>query len=110
MEPEATAGELHTHVFSLSLSLRICSSSSVVHTVSPSRGRDVAVYVFDINQPSLPTPFQSVLVSVSAFMALSSVFHSTNSLDNSSLSHFALPVLLLPYWSFLSLYESLLQP
>ena len=24
---------------------------------SPSRGGDVAVYVFDINQPSLPTPF-----------------------------------------------------
>ena len=26
---------------------------------SPSRGGDVAVYVFDINQPSLPTPFLS---------------------------------------------------
>ena len=36
-----------------------------VSTHSPSRGRDVAVYVFDINQPSLPTPFYSVLVSVS---------------------------------------------
>ena len=43
---------------------------------SPSRGGDVAVYVFDINQPSLPTPFSSVLVSVSVFMALSTVFHS----------------------------------
>ena len=32
---------------------------------SPSRGGDVAVYVFDINQPSLPTPFYSVLVSIS---------------------------------------------
>ena len=29
---------------------------------SPSCGEDVAVYVFDINQPSLPTPFYSVLV------------------------------------------------
>ena len=29
---------------------------------SPSRGRDFAVYDFDINQPSLPTPFYSVLV------------------------------------------------
>ena len=31
------------------------------------------------NQPSLPTPFYSVLVSVSDFMALSTVFHSTSS-------------------------------
>ena len=28
----------------------------------PSRGGDDAVYVFDVNQPSLPTPFYSVLV------------------------------------------------
>ena len=34
---------------------------------SPSRGGDVAVYVFDINQLSLPTLFYSVLVSISAF-------------------------------------------
>ena len=26
-------------------------------------GGDVALYVFDINQPSVPTPFYSVLVS-----------------------------------------------
>ena len=32
---------------------------------SPSRGGDVTVYAIDINQPSLPTPFYSVLVSVS---------------------------------------------
>ena len=37
---------------------------------SPSRGGNVAVYVPDINQPSLPTPFYSVLVSISVFMAL----------------------------------------
>ena len=55
---------------------------------SPSRGGDVAVFVFNINQPSLPTPFHSVLVSISVFMALSTVFHSINSPDNSSLSHF----------------------
>ena len=35
-----------------------------------------AVYVFDINQPSLPTPFYSALASVSVFRALSTVFHS----------------------------------
>ena len=66
----------------------------------------VTVYVFDINQPSLPTPFYSVLVSVSVFMALSTVFHSINSPDNSPLSHSVLPVLFLPCWSF-QLYVSL---
>ena len=35
---------------------------------SPSRCGDNAVCVPDINQPSLPTPFYSVLVSVSVFM------------------------------------------
>ena len=38
------------------------------------RGGDVAVYVLVINQPSLPTPFYSVLVSISVFMALSTWF------------------------------------
>ena len=38
---------------------------------SPSHGGDVVAYVFDINQLSLPTPFYSILVSVSVFMALS---------------------------------------
>ena len=31
--------------------------------------------LFDINQPNLPTPFHSVLVSISVFMALSTIFH-----------------------------------
>ena len=60
-----------------------------------------------------PTPFYFVLVSVSVFMALSTVFHSMNSPHNSPLSHSALPVLFLPYWSlqlYISLCESLLQP
>ena len=61
---------------------------------------DAAVNVFNINQPSLPTPFYSVLVSVSAFMALSTVFPFINSPDNAPLSHFVLPVLFLPYWFF----------
>ena len=61
---------------------------------------DIAVYVFDMNQPSLPTPFYSVLVSVSVFMALSTVFHATNSPHNSPRSHSVLPVLILLYWSF----------
>ena len=38
------------------------------------RGGDVTVYALDINQPSFPTPFYSVLVSVSVFMALSICF------------------------------------
>ena len=45
-------------------------------------------------------------VFVSVFMALSTVFHSINSPDNSLLSHSVLPVLFLPYWSF-QLYISL---
>ena len=57
-------------------------------------------FMFDINQPSLPTPFYSILVSISVFMALSRVFHSRNSSDNSLFSHFVLPVLILPCWSF----------
>ena len=66
---------------------------------SPSHGGDVVVYVKDINQVSLPTPFYLVLVSISVFMVLSTVFHSINSPDNSLLSHSVLPVLILPYWS-----------
>ena len=73
---------------------------------SPSRGGDVTVYVCDTNQPSSPTPFYSVLVSISVFMALSNVFHSINSPDNSPFSHPVLPVLSLPY-RFFQLYVSL---
>ena len=64
----------------------------IVPAGSPSRGGDVAVYVFDINELSLLTPFYSVLVSVSAFTALSTVFHSINSPDNSPFSHSVFPV------------------
>ena len=68
---------------------------ATVPTGSPSRGGDVAVYVFDVNQLSLPAPFYSVLVCVSVFMALSIVFHSINSPDKSPLSYSVLPVLFL---------------
>ena len=80
---------------------------------SPSRGGDVAVYVFDVNQPSLPTPSYSVPVSISVFMALSAVFHCINSPDNFPLSYSVLPVLFLLNWSFqlyIFLYKSFLQP
>ena len=52
-----------------------------------SRSGHVAVYVLDIEQPSMPTIVHSVLVSVSVFMALSTVFYSMNSSDNCPLSH-----------------------
>ena len=61
-------------------------------------GADVAVCVFNVNQPSLLTPFKkSVSVSVSVFIALLTVFRSINSPDNSPLSHFVLPILFQPY-------------
>ena len=43
------------------------------------------VYVQDITE--LARSFYSVLVSVSVFMALSTIFHFINSPDNSPLSH-----------------------
>ena len=57
------------------------------------------------NQPNLPTPFYSVLVSISAFVALSTVFYSINSPHNSPLSHSVLPILSLPH-RFFQLYIS----
>ena len=78
----------------------------------PSRGVDVTVYVLDINQLSLPTFFYSVLVSVSAVMAISTVFHS-------KILKTILRFLILFFWSYfcligpfnyISLCESLRQP
>ena len=65
-----------------------------------------------INQPTLPTSFYSVLVSVSVFMTLSTAFHSTDSPDKSLLSHSVLPVLfyLTGPFNYISLFESLSQP
>ena len=86
---------------------------SLVPAGSPPRGGDATVYVKDINQLSVPTPFYSVLVSISVFMAFSAVFHSIDSPHSSPFFRSVLPVLSLPYWSFqpyISLYESLLQP
>ena len=69
----------------------------VVPSDSPSRGGDVAVYFSEVNQPNLPTPFYSVLVSVSVFLALSTVFHFISSPDISPLSRCVLPVLFRPH-------------
>ena len=73
---------------------------NIIPTGSLSCGGDVTVYVYDINQPSLPTPFYSALVSISVFMALSTVFRFINSPYNSPFSDSVLLVLSLPYWSF----------
>ena len=119
----STAGRYHCtgcHNCTVQIVTRWCANSIIwlimylewkfpqlpVAAGSPSRGWNVAVYVFNTNQPSLPTPFLSFLVSVSVFMALSTVFHSINSPDNSSLSHSGLPVLCQSNWSF-QLYISL---
>ena len=59
-----------------------------------------------VNQPSLPTPFDSVPVSISVFMALPTVFHSVISPDSSPFSYSVPVILALPYWSF-QLYISL---
>ena len=48
----------------------------------------------------MPTSFYSVHMSISVFMALSTVFHFINAPDNSPLSPSVFPVLCLPYWSF----------
>ena len=53
-----------------------------------------------------PLLFISILVSIYIFMALSTVFLSVKSPDNSPLSHAVLPVLILPCWS-IQLYISL---
>ena len=57
-------------------------------------------FMSNINHPSLPAPFYSVLVSISVFMALSTALHSIKSPDNSPLSHSVLLVLFLSYWLF----------
>ena len=67
---------------------------------SPSHGGDVKVYVLDISKPSLPTPFTLCSCIYFSVMALSPVFHSINSPDNSLYPHSVLPVLFLPHWSF----------
>ena len=68
---------------------------------SPSRGGNVAVSLFDVSQPSLSTHFYSVLVSISVFMALSTIFHSM---------YFQSYFCLTGPFNYISLYKSLLKP
>ena len=85
------------YTFDVKSFIKVCNSPDLVPAGSPSCGGGVVVYFSDINQLSLPTPFYSVVVSVSVFMALSTVFYSINSPNNSLLSHFVVLVLFLPY-------------
>ena len=62
-------------------------------------------FASDINQPNLPAPLKKNKFCCCVFKALSTVFHSINSPDNSPFSDSVLPVSL-PYWSF-QLYISL---
>ena len=77
----------------------------------PSRDGDVTVYVLDMNQPNLPTLF-ILLLCLFVFIALSTVFHSINSPDNSPLSHSIFLVLfcLIGPFNYVSLDDSLPQP
>ena len=69
-----------------------------------SRGGGVAVYVFDINQPSLPTPFNSVLVPVSVYMALS--FHKFSRQLSVFSLFFSSYLCLIGPFNYMSLHES----
>ena len=52
-------------------------------------------FMFLTKPMSLPTPFYSVLVSISVVMVLSAVLHCINSTDNSPLSHSVFPASLI---------------
>ena len=95
----------------LSIDVRRITGRIIVPSGSPTRGGDVT-FMSDISQPSLPTPFRSVLVSFSVSMALSTVFHCINSPDNSRFSNSVLRsyLCLIGPFNYISLYESLLQP
>ena len=70
------------------------------------------VYVKDKNQPSLHTPFYSVLVSISVFVVLSTVFHLQilpTTLCFLTLFFQSYLCLIGPF-NYISLYESLLSP
>ena len=108
-------------MFSLLLSTDDASTNQVWHqslqqlTVpasSSSPGGDVVVYVSEIKPTKLAHFFYSLLVSISVLLALSTMFHSINSPDNSafSLCSSGLFSALLVLPTILSLNERLIQP
>ena len=85
-------------------------ASTLVSAGLPSRGGDVAVYVFDINQPSLFTPFFPIL-----FLCLFCLYGPLNCISIHKFSRrFSVFSLcscgLIGPFHYMSLYESLLQP
>ena len=82
------------------------ASIFLVPAGSPSCGGDVTVYVLDIGQPSLPTPFILFLCLFLSLWHFQQYFIAFFFPDNSPLSHSVLPVLFPPYWSF-QLHDSL---
>ena len=60
----------------------------------------ITVYVSPCQVPSLPTPFYSVLVSLSVFMALSTVLHSIILPTALRFLTLFFSSFFLPYWSF----------
>ena len=60
-------------------------------------------FMSDIKQPSLPTLI-ILFLCLCVLRALSTLFHSIISPENSPLSHSVLPVLFLTYWSFSTIY------
>ena len=105
--------------------LRVMVTTDQHYRVYASRGppprgpRGAHIYVVgmlrlisDINQPSLPISFFFFILFfclISVFVALSTVFNSINSPENSPFFHSVLPVLSLPYW-FFKLHISLWKP
>ena len=80
---------------------------------SPSRGGDVAVYVFNINQPSLLTPFDSVLVSIRLYGSFNYISFDKffRQLDLCFLTLFFRSYFyIIGPFKYIPLYESLLRP
>ena len=93
-------GDQRVFVYLASRKLR---SLPLVPAGSPSRGGNVAVYVFDLSQPSLPTPFFLFEFCSCVYFWLYGPFNYIlfhTSPDNSPLSHSVLLILFLPYGSF----------
>ena len=106
-------------IVTIILVMVIIINSTLIHSLFLSLSPRAQLHVVGIlwfmsktltSRACLP-PFRSVLVSISVLMALSTVFHSINSLDNSPISHFVLPVLpaffcLIGPFSYISLWRS----
>ena len=82
------------------LTYTLSASSKGVLAGSPSRGGDVAVSAFDINQPSLPTPFNLFLCLFLSLWPFHCISFDKFSRKLSDFSLCSSGLLFLPYWSF----------